>query len=401
MIPRDDVDLFDDEALAEPYEHYRRLRDLGPVVWLTAHDVYAVTRYAEVRWVLDNPGVFCSGQGVGFNDFINAIGQGTTLMSDGEQHRRLRGVILRPLTPKALAELRPEALALADRLADQLVARASFDAVSDLAEILPASWVPDLLGWPDEARDRLIDWGSANFDALGPPNARADAAGGGLLEMARFATQLAQSTLPEHSMAAGILDAAARGEIEPAQCPLAIIDYMAPSLDTTISAIGNAIWLFATHPEQWQLLRQDSGRIKHAFNEVLRMETPISSFTRVATRTAEIDGAEIPAGARVMVSYASANRDERHWDEADVFDITRNSAGHVAFGFGDHACAGMGLARLEGAAVLGALVERVERLELTAPPIRKLNNLIRSFASLPTAVYPALTGHQSDRSGHP
>jgi cytochrome P450 len=401
MIPRDDVDLFDDEALAEPYEHYRRLRDLGPVVWLSAHDVYAVTRYAEVRWVLDNPEVFCSGQGVGFNDFINAIGQGTTLMSDGEQHRRLRGVILRPLTPKALAELRPEAQALADRLADQLVARASFDAVSDLAEILPASWVPDLLGWPDEARDRLIDWGSANFDALGPPNARADAAGGGLLEMARFATQLAQSTLPEHSMAAGILDAAARGEIEPAQCPLAIIDYMAPSLDTTISAIGNAIWLFATHPEQWQLLRQDSGRIKHAFNEVLRMETPISSFTRVATRTAEIDGAEIPAGARVMVSYASANRDERYWDEADVFDITRNSAGHVAFGFGDHACAGMGLARLEGAAVLGALVERAERLELTAPPIRKLNNLIRSFASLPTAVYPALTGHQSDRSGHP
>jgi cytochrome P450 len=401
MIPSDDVDLFDDEALAAPYEHYRRLRDLGPVVWLSAHDVYAVTRYADVRAVLNNAEVFCSGQGVGFNDFINVIGQGTTLMSDDEQHRRLRGVILRPLTPKALTELRLDAQELADRLADQLVARASFDAVSDLAEILPATWVPELLGWPDEARDRLIDWGSANFDALGPPNGRADAAGAGLLEMAEFATQLAQSRLPEGSMAAGILDAAARGEIEPAQCPLAIIDYMAPSLDTTISALGNAIWLFATHPEQWQLLREDPDRVKHAFNEVLRMETPISSFTRVATRTAEVDGAEIPADARVMVSYASANRDERHWDDADVFDITRNSAGHVAFGFGDHACAGMGLARLEGAAVLGALVERVEHFKLTAPPVRKLNNLIRSFASLPTAVYPAATEHQSDRSGHP
>ena len=394
MIPSDDVDLFDDGALAEPFEHYRRLRDLGPVVRLSAHDVYAVTRYADVRAVLENPAVFCSGQGVGFNDFINTIGQGTTLMSDGEQHRRLRSIILRPLTPKALAELRLDAQELADRLADQLVERASFDAVSDLAEILPATWVPELLGWPEKARDRLIDWGSANFDALGPPNARADAAGTGLMEMVNFAMQMAQSTLPQRSMAAGILEAAARGEIEPAQCPLAIVDYLAPSLDTTISALGNAIWLFATHPEQWQLLRQEPERVKHAFNEVLRMETPISSFTRVATRAAEIDGAEIPSGARVMVSYASANRDERHWGDADVFDIARNSAGHVAFGYGDHACAGMGLARLEGAAVLGALVERVERFELTAPPVRKLNNLIRSFASLPIVVYPAVRRHQ-------
>ena len=388
MTPSYDVDLFADDALTAPYEHYRRLRDLGPVVWLSAHDLYAVTRYADVRWVLDNPELFCSGQGVGFNDAINTLGLGTTLMSDGDQHRRLRNVIMRPLTPKALAQLRPDAQALADRLADQLVERGEFDAVSDLAEVLPATWVPELLGWPDDARHRLIDWGSANFDALGPPNARTDAAATGLIEMASYAIQLAQIDLPEGSMAAGILAAAARGEIDQAQCPLAIIDYLAPSLDTTVSALGNAIWLFATHPHQWQLLRRDPDRVKHAFNEVLRIETPINSFTRVTTRTIEIDDVELPAGARIMVSYASANRDERQWDDPDVFDITRNSAGHVAFGYGDHACAGMGLARLEGAAVLGALVERVERFELTAPPVRKLNNLIRSFASVPTAVYP-------------
>jgi cytochrome P450 len=388
MIPTYDVDLFADDALAEPYEHYRRLRDLGPVVWLSVHNIFAVTRFADVRAVLDNPDVFCSGQGVGFNDLINAIGQGTTLMSDGEQHRRLREVILRPMTPKSLAQLRPTAQALANDLADQLVVRREFDAVSDLAEVLPATWVPELLGWPDDARDRLIYWGSANFDAIGPPNARSEAAGAGLMEMATYAVHLAQTELPKGSMAAGILAAAARGDIDEAQCPFAIIDYLAPSLDTTISALGNAIWLFATNPEQWQLLREDHDRVKHAFNEALRMETPISSFTRVATRTTEIDGVEVPAGARVMVSYASANRDERHWVDADTFDITRNSAGQVGFGYGEHACAGMGLARLEGAAVLGALVERVERFELTAPPVRKLNNLIRSFASLPVVIHP-------------
>jgi cytochrome P450 len=397
MIPTYDADLFTDDALAEPYEHYRRLRDLGPVVWLSAHEIFAVARYADVRSVLDRPDVFCSGQGVGFNDFINAIGLGTTLMSDDDQHRRLRRVILRPLTPKALAQLRPEAQALADRLADQLVTRGEFDAVSDLAEVLPSTWVPELLGWPDDARDRLIAWGSANFDALGPPNARTDAAGSGLMEMASYASRLAHATLPEGSMAARILAAAARGEIDPAQCPLAIIDYLAPSLDTTISALGNAIWLFATHPIQWQHLRRDHDRVKAAFNEVLRLETPVSSFTRVTTRHTEIDGAEIPAGARVMVSYASANRDERQWDDADAFDITRNSASQIAFGYGDHACAGMGLARLEGAAVLGALLERVDRFELTAPPVRKLNNLIRSFASLPIAAYPSGTDARKNK----
>jgi len=389
VIPTYDDDLFTDDALAHPYDHYRALRDLGPVVWLSAHDVYAVTRYADVRAVLDDPDVFCSGQGVGFNDFINETGRGTTLMSDGDQHDRLRQVIGRPLTPKALAELRPDADSLADQLADRLARRGTFDAVRDLAEVLPATWVPDLLGWPQDGRDHLIRWGAASFDALGPANARAEAGGVGTVEMAIYAQELAQRDLPEGSMAAGILEAAARGDIDEAQCPFAIIDYLAPSLDTTISALGNAIWLFATHPDQWQLLRREPERVKQAFNEVLRLETPISAFTRATTGPAVIDGVELPAGARVMVSYASANRDERRWDDPDTFDITRNSAAHVAFGHGEHACVGMGLARLEGAAVLGALVERIEGFELAGPPTRKLNNLIRSFASLPVSVRPA------------
>lgn len=388
-MPSYDVDLYTDEALADPYQHYRALRDLGPAVWLSAHDVYAVARYADVRAVLMNPAVFCSGRGVGLNDFINGAGQGTTLMSDGEQHRRLREVIGRPLTPKALAGLRPEAQAMADGLADRLVARRSFDAVADLAQVLPATWVPDLLGWPAEGRDRLLDWGAAAFDSLGPLNERGIAAGAGLLEMSGYAQQVAASDLPPGSMAAGILAAAARGDIEASQCPMVIIDYLAPSLDTTIAALGSAIWLFATHPDQWTWLRARPDRVEQAFHEVLRLETPISGFTRVATQPAEIGGTEVPAGARVLVSYSSANRDERRWDAPDVFDVSRDSGGQAGFGHGRHACAGMGLARLEGAAVLSALLDRVERFELNGAPARRLNNLIRSFASVPVTVHPA------------
>jgi cytochrome P450 len=207
--------------------------------------------------------------------------------------------------------------------------------------------------------------------------------------MSAFAQRLAEIDLPPGSMAAGILDAAARGEIDTARCPMAIIDYLGPSLDTTISGIGNAIWLFATNPHQWQTLRAAPGRVRHALNEALRIETPISCFTRVTTTPAVVDGIEVPADARVVVSFASANRDERRWERPDEFDINRENADHVAFGYGKHVCAGMGLARLEGSAILTALVDRVEHIELDGEPVRKLNNLIRSFGSLPVSIRPA------------
>lgn len=385
-VPTSDVDLFDDAHLEDPYDAYRMLRDLGPVVRLERNHAVVVARYDDVKAVLANADGFCSGQGVGLNDFINAVGQGTTLMSDGEAHERQRKVIGQPMTPRALAALRPEAQRLADDLVDRLVPQATFDAVRDLAEVIPATWVPDLLGWPEAGREHLVRWGSDNFDALGPPNARTEAGGPGLLEMVSYAEHVAnEASAPEGSMAAGVLEAARRGEIEPGQCPTLLIDYLAPSLDTTISAIGNAIWLFATNPAQWQLLRSNPTWIPNACNEILRIESPISCFTRVATRDVDVSGTVVAAGERVVVLYASANRDERRWDRPAEFSIRREAAGQLAFGFGTHACAGMGLARIEMAAVLAALVPRVATFDLVGAT-RKRNNLIRSFASLTVEV---------------
>lgn len=127
-------------------------------------------------------------------------------------------------------------------------------------------------------------------------------------------------------------------------------------------------------------------RVKSAFNEALRLESPINCFTRVAATDTRIGNVPIAAGDRVMLSFASANRDERRWAEPERFDITRENAGQLAFGYGEHACVGMGLARLEGTAVLEALVSRVGNIELAGPPVRARNNLIRSFASLPVTV---------------
>lgn len=387
MIPQSDIDLFSDDVVDNPYDAYRELRDLGPVVYLTRLEMFAISRYDDVRQTLLDASTFCSGQGVGLNDAINELGRGTLLASDGEEHAHLRAIVGRPLTPKSLADLRPDAQALADGLVGRLVERRTFDAVTDLATVIPTTWVPDLIGWPDDGRDHLVAWGEATFNVMGPMNERAQQAVPSVMEMVEFAARVANSgAVPPGTMAAGIIDAAEQGEIEPAQCPALMLDYLGPSLDTTISALGNAIWLFAEHQDQWELLRRDPSLLQNAFNEVLRYDAPLTMFSRVTTTETTIGGVDVAAGSRVLVMYASANRDERRWEDPDRFDITRPASGHLGFGHGTHACAGMGLARLEASTVLTALLEQVASFQLSGTPRRKVHNLIRAFDSLPIEV---------------
>ncbi len=396
-IPSYPHDIYTDEVLLDPYEHYRTLRDLGPVVWLEAHQMYVLPRYAEVRTALGDATTFCSGQGVGLNDVVNGIGVGGTLMSDGQQHEHQRSIIGKGLTPRALRSLQDSVERLATEQVAQLVERGSFDAVADLARALPLSVVPDLVGWPAGGREHLLEWAAATFDLLGPMNLRAQQAGPKVQQMVEFAVATAaEGSFIPGSVGAAMLAGAQRGELEPAIVPLLILDYIGPSLDTTISAIGSAVQLLASHPEQWATLKADPSLIPNAFNETVRLESPIRSFSRVTTTATSIDGYDIDAGARVIVLYASANRDDRTFDRPDEFDVTRsNAAEHVGFGYGTHGCAGQGLARLESHAVLQALVDQVGRLEL-GTPVRGLNNLINAWASLPVTAYPtretALTG---------
>jgi len=228
-IPTSTVDLFTDDVLDDPYPLLRDLRDLGPVVRLEAHDLLAVTRYDDVRRVLDDDTTFVSGRGVALNDVVNELGRGTTLMSDGDEHRTQREIIGRPLTPRALADLRPDAQRIADALVDRVVAHETFDAVTDLAQVLPTTWVPDLLGWPAEGRERLLDWAAAVFDVQGPLNDRATAAVDGAMELGAYAQLLADADLPPECFGARIQRAAAAGEIEPERCPMLFVDYLAPT----------------------------------------------------------------------------------------------------------------------------------------------------------------------------
>jgi len=162
----------------------------------------------------------------------------------------------------------------------------------------------------------------------------------------------------------------------------AIRNYINPSLETTISATGELIWQLSQNPEQWQTLRDKPELCSNAVNEAVRLGTPIRSFTRHTTTDVEIDGVLIPEGSRVMMVFASANRDERQFKNPDQFDVTRNSRDHLGFGSGIHMCIGMYLAQLEMVSLLKAMIYRVGHIEVSDPEI-VLNNTIAAFSKLP------------------
>lgn len=383
-------DIYTRSAILDPYPHYRAMRELGPVVWLARHRLYALPRYAECKATLRDDGLFLSGHGVAANPLTNRLSRGTTLNSDGTDHDRRRKLVAHRLMPRALRTLGDDVDARARAIVDDAVTRPTVDAVADLATALPLAVVPDLVGWPRDQRDYLLDWAAATFDILGPTNLQALRAVPRSLHMLHFARRVVRerNVLPG-SMAHELLAAVDEGTLAASEVPPLLIDYIAPSLDTTISAISSAVYLFATRPEQWQLLKDDPSLIPNAINEVVRYESPLRAFTRRTARASVMCDVPLPAGARVLVLYASANRDEREWKAPDVFDIRNDAGRHVGFGSGAHACAGQGLARLETTAMLKALIERVDRIEVAAEPTWGINNIIHRHDRLPVRLIAA------------
>lgn len=386
-IPSCDVDLYSDEVLAAPYPHYRALRDAGPVVWLPRNGLYAIARYKDVRESLRAHQLFSSAEGVAANDAANQGSKGTTIASDPPDHTAMRQVIGAPMLPSQLALIRPRIEEMAGALVERLVAQREFDAVTDLAQHIPVNIVSELVGLPEQGRQNMLKWAAATFDMLGAANDRCAAAQDSIREMRSYViNEATRDKIRPGSWISKIYEASDRGLFPESRCPVLMRDYLGPALDTTIFAMANMIWLFGRFPEQWDLVRADPGLIPNALNEAVRLESPIRGFTRQLTADHDIEDVRIPAGARVALFYASANRDERKWEAPEAFNVRRKVNDHVGYGHGVHTCAGMHLARLEIHSVLAALVPRVERFEIGAA-VPAINNLLRGFSSVRVRVH--------------
>jgi len=385
-IPESDLDLWSDQAILDPYPLYRELRDTAGAVLLARYGMFALTRYADVRDALHLWRPFSSAHGVMMNDHINEALRGIMLCSDPPEHDVLRGVARRPMMPRELKSLEPLIHEEAEKLVDRLVAQRSFDAATELAQYLPVTIVSKLVGLPEEGREQMLDWARANFNCFGPMNARAEQSLPVLRDAMAYCTDpTLRQRLKPGGWAARLYEAADAGEIPHGQAGIMLNDYWAPSLDTTIMAIGSAIRLFGEHPDQWDLLRANPRLISQAINEVVRLESPIQMFSRLLIGDYEVGGATLPRGSRVVVVFASANRDERKWPDPERFDVNRQPSDHVAFGWGEHQCMGMPLARLEMRALLTALAARVRRFEIAATePL--MNNVLHGPRRLEVVV---------------
>jgi cytochrome P450 len=384
--PWSDYDPYSDEALLDPWLGYKRLRDAGPAVWLRKYEMFALSRYDSVRRALLDWESFPSRNGVMMNDKMNRVLRGNTLCSDGADHNALRSVLVRPLKPGALRPLRDEITAQAEDVVEKLVAQGFFDAATELAQHLPVTVVSNLVGLPEKGRERMLVWAREMFNCFGPMNQRAVTSFPVLKEMMDYAANEAvPGKLKPGSWAEGIHNAVARGEVSPQACPVMMVDYLGPSLDTTISAISNAVWLFANNPDQWDLVRENPRLMPSAVNEVLRYDAPIQGFSRYVARDVDMDGVLLPAGSRAIVFYGAANRDERKYPDPDRFDVLRRPGDQLGFGAGPHACVGMNLARMEMIALFTALAPRVRRFTVLEEEA-VLNNVLRGFKTLRVAV---------------
>src|SRR6516225_744661 len=393
MAPVSDVDPFCRDFFENPFPAHQELREAGPAVRLSRYGVWAVARYAEVHMVLNDWQTFCSSRGAGLTDFAREQAwrpKSLVLETDPPRHDRTRRVLNRVLSASVMSRLRERFAEEADRLIDELLERGSFDAISDLAEAYPLTVFPDAMGMPRENRHFLLPYGNMAFNAFGPRNEFFEAAFAEAEPVSAWLQrQMQREAFAPGGFGAAIYAAADNGELTQEEAPIVTRSLLTAGVDTTVSGIGAAVYCLARFPEQFDRLRADPSLVRQAFEEAVRYETPVQTFFRTTTRPVELGGIAVGEGEKVLMFLGAANRDPRHWECPDDYDITRRTVGHVGFGSGIHQCVGQLLARLEGECLLSALARKVRSIEITGPIRRRYNNTLRALASLPVTVRPA------------
>ena len=390
MIPVFALDPFSAAFLDDPFPAFDALRAAGQVVRFTAIDSYGVAGWAEVHAMLHDHETFCSRRGVGLADFAREKPwrpASLVLEADPPEHTRARQALARALAPGVVAKLRPGFIAAAEALVDGLLERGEVDGIADIAEAFPLSVFPDAMGLKNEGRDHLLPYGALAFNAFGPDNQlRRDALAAAAPHIAWVTEQCRLENLRPGGIGAAVH--AADG-ITPDEAVLLVRSLLTAGLDTTVHGMGAALLCLAQNPGEYARLRENPSLARAAFEEAVRLESPVQTFFRTTTRDAPLGTEIIPEGQKVLMFLGAANRDPRRFEDPARYDITRRTAGHVGFGNGIHLCVGALLARIEADALLTTLAARVRAMEPAGEPVRKHNNTLRGLAHLPLRLHAA------------
>jgi cytochrome P450 len=392
-----DLERLTSDFYVNPYPTYRALRETAPVKQMP-NGSYFLTRYDDLVTAYKNTKAFSSDKKKEFAPKYGAsllYEHHTTslVFNDPPIHTRVRRLIMGALSPRAIAEMEGDLTRLVDHLLDRIANKGEFDLINDFAAAIPIEVIGNLLGVPHEEREPLRDWSLAILGALEPVIGEAAFARGNtavkdflvyleiLVERRR-----AKPGNPERDVLTRLIQGEADGEKLTAKELLHnCIFLLNAGHETTTNLIGNGLVTLSEHEAQKERLIAHPEMIKTAVEEMLRYESSNQLGNRMTVEPIELGGLALPAGTPITLCIGAANRDPAQFPDPEKFDIGRTPNRHLAFATGAHQCAGMALARLEGAIAVSRFLARYPRYALNGEPVRGGRVRFRGYLSVPCA----------------
>jgi cytochrome P450 len=381
------AESLDDEALyaGDPFPLYARLRREAPVAWNGNLGYWAVSRHADVVAVSRDSEQFCSGRGIlTFEIGVEYPTPPTMMHTDPPEHTRYRKLVQPGFAPSVIRALEPAVRERAVGLVAALEPGEAVDFVSAVSVPFPLMIISELLGvgddWP-----RFFEWSEASIPGAAPmtPEERAQL----MAEMQEYLLEMTRARRgdPRDDLVSVLANVEIDGEnLTDAELVMFLNQLLVAGNETTRNMVSGGMWAFAEHPDQWKRLADDRSLVASTVEEWLRWTTSVIAFMRTATQDTVVGGTPIAAGDPLLLLYASANRDELEFGPtADRFDIGRQPNHHVAFGFGAHFCIGAALARLEGRALLDALLDRFTTVSPAGDIERTPSSIIAGVRAAP------------------
>jgi len=381
-----------------PHDQFAWLRAHEPVFWHAEGGMpgwpgfWAVTKHADVGYVSRHPEAFSSARRLSlFGEVPEEHIQLQRLMMlnmDPPQHTRQRAFVNRGFTPRMIGRLEQHITEICHSLLDAVEKRGEADFVTEIAAPLPLWVICELVGAPVEDRQRIFELSNILIGAADPefqiePGAQQNAAA----EVYAYGAALAERRReqPADDIVTRLLQPDGNGEaLTSDEFDLFFLLLTVAGNETTRNAAAGGMLALFEHPQQWQRLVEDPGLIPTAAEEIVRWVSPVNMFRRTAMRDTKLGGQQIAAGDKVVVFYASANRDEHVFAAAQEFDVGRDPNPHAGFGGGGpHFCLGRHLAALELRILLRALTQRMPGVRLSGEPARLRSNFINGIKHMP------------------
>ncbi|HKJ24232.1 MAG TPA: cytochrome P450, partial [Myxococcota bacterium] len=379
----------------DPYPGFRELRETQPVN-LTPDGLWRLSRYEDVRCLLRTaPAGVRRTDGQIPGEAAGMPGGGSfMLLQDPPNHTRLRKLVSKAFTPRAIEAWRPRAEAVTHALLDRVAAKGEMDLVADLAMPVPATLICELMGVAAEDHERFTRWTATATHRLvtlrgrgGPElKRRVDVASA---KIGGYLTRLIAERRddPRDDLLSALVAAEEEGErLTELELLAQSVGLLIAGFETTIGLIGNGLVTLIRNPDELARLRAEPGLVESAVEECLRYSGPVLATVRVMHADAEFGGWTVPANAEVLALLAAANRDPEAFDDPERFDVTRytrDAQPHLALGSGAHFCMGAHLARLEAQVAIGALVARFDELALCHETIEWGLSIFRVPARVP------------------